>query len=138
MAVFNGTEFNLFLVESTNKKVGNVTSNSLSIDTETFDISSKDSNGWREFMGGFRTFSMEVEGVIDFQKSGVANSDLLADIIVARLPVLLVSKNAVNGDTTFQGQGILTNLQFTSPMEDTPTFTATFQGSGALTIGTNA
>lgn len=140
MAKFNGTEFAIFIVGSPgNKKMADVTNNGLTIGSTPIDVSTKDSAGWKEIIAGQRSWSMNVEGIVDLV-AGVGESTLvdLVQTEINRTMVTLMNTTGKTGDTSFTGTGILTNLDISAPMEDRVTWTADIEGSGPLTLATIA
>lgn len=139
MAVFNGTELALYTVGSPgNKKIAKATSNDLALTIATIDVSTKDSAGWKESLGGQRGYSFSVEGIVDFQvsTSTMQGAKEIFQMGIDRTAVVFVFKNSEAGDTAYQGSGILTNVQIGAPVEGAVTFTADIEGTGPLTPST--
>lgn len=137
MAIFNGTQFGLYTVGSPgNKKIANVTSNGLTINSEPIDITTKDSAGWKETMVGLRSWGMSVEGIIDFQ-ANTSTEEGAVELLTMQLNremVELVATNLTSGDLSFTGHGVITNVEISAPMEDKVTFTCDIEGSGPITM----
>ena len=65
MAIFNGTDLILTVSPSSggsNAKLMHSTSVSLSINVDTIDVSTKDSAGFRDLIGGQQSFSLSADG----------------------------------------------------------------------------
>ena len=137
MAKFNGSGQKLYIIESSaNKLVAHLTSKSISFAGEKIDLTSKDNNGFRDFIMGLKEFSLSVEGFVDFQTDAAQrNFDDFMTAARAGTPLTLLIKTATVGDTTYQGTAYVTALDQSSPMEAGVTFTATLDFSGDLTIG---
>ena len=137
----NGTEFAMYIVGSPgNKKVADLTSNGFTQNTNPIPITTKDSGGWEENIGGLRSFSMSGEGITDLQ-ANVSTEQGAAEILALsmnRTAVQIVQKSNIVGDKAFTGMGIITTVDLGAPMEGAPTFTFDIQGTGALTVSTVA
>lgn len=137
MAKSNASSHKLYIVESsTNKLVAELTSVSLSFSGNTIDLTSKDNNGFREFIVGLKQFSLSVEGFVDFQTStDERNFDDFMTAARGGASLNMLLKNGTSGDTTHAGTAYVTALQLTSGMETGLTFTATLEFSGDLAVG---
>lgn len=134
MAKFNGTLWKASVKESGGEvAIGEVRSNSFNVEGETIDVSTKDSGGWKEYLPGWRSVSMDVSGIVDFQKSGVKNASDLYTYLYNRTALTLVQTTNVVGDQEFEVTGYLTSLNITAEAESACEFTATIQGSGMPT-----
>ena len=74
MAIFNGTDL-VLKVQAANGaadefKLLHSTSCSISINADTIDVSSKDSSGYRDLIGGQKSFSLSADGLMDFTSGG--------------------------------------------------------------------
>lgn len=138
MAKSNASTHKLYIVESTVAKlVAHVNDLDLAGSAEIIDFTTKDNNGYRDFQPGLLSNTLSVSGKADFQP-GTDNRNI-DDIITAwnsRTSIILLLKNATTGDTTHQGTAFVTAWNITSATETALEFTATFDFSGALTIGT--
>tara|TARA_R100001510_G_scaffold42925_2_gene39388 strand:- start:5 stop:436 length:432 start_codon:yes stop_codon:yes gene_type:complete len=139
MAIFNGTDLILTVSPSdggSNAKLMHSTSVSLSINVDTIDISNKDSAGFRDIIGGQKSFSLSADGLMDF--AGVAadtEPDELFTQMMNRTAVTFVFGLAspASGDYTYSGSGFITSLEYTGGTEDAPTYSVTIEGTDALT-----
>jgi TP901-1 family phage major tail protein len=127
----NGTEVLLYvLISSTPTAIGSSIDNSLSINGETIDVTTKDSAGWKEAMAGVRSWSVKGSGVFDDADS--FGFDDLKALVDAKVPVTVRISTEASGDTYQQGEAIITSLELTAPMEDKVGFSYSFDGSGPL------
>jgi predicted secreted protein len=139
MAIFNGTDLILTVSPSSggsNAKLMHSTSVSLSINVDTIDVSTKDSAGFRDLIGGQKSFSLSADGLMDF--AGVAadtEPDELFTQMMARTAVTFVFGLAspASGDYTYSGSGFITSLEMTGGVEDAPTYSVSIEGTDALT-----
>lgn len=136
MAIEQGTKFKLYELASggTKKLIANLRSNGINFEGETIDISTKESNNWRQYMGGYRSFSIEANGLVDFDAGGSKTdaSALLAHFM--NNTTLTVVSESDSGGPSFEGDTIISNFDITADHENAIEFTLTLQGTGAITI----
>lgn len=137
MAIFNGTDLILKVSPSdggTEAKLMHSQSVSLSMNVDTIDISTKDSSGFRDLLGGQKSFSLSADGLMDF--AGVAGDtevDELFDQMFARTAVTFTFALATPAGYTITGSGFITSLEISGGTEDAPTYSCSIEGTGALT-----
>lgn len=137
MAIFNGTDLILKVSPSnggTQAKLMHSQNVSLSVNVDTIDISTKDSSGFRDLLGGQKSFSLSADGLMDF--AGVAGDtevDELFDQMMARTAVTFTFALATPAGYTITGSGFLTSLEISGGTEDAPTYSCAIEGSGTLT-----
>lgn len=131
MAAINGTVSRLKIGGTALAKE---TESTLSINVNNFEITSKDSGGWRELLPGLRDWSISGEGVLDFVAA--TGWDTLSAAALARTPLTILFTTAVTGDTEYTGSAYIETLEQGTPMEDKITFTFTLAGTGVLTAAT--
>lgn len=143
MAIVNGTS--LVLEVSTDGGTNYyatafATSCSLSINMDTRDITTKSSSGWSEKLEAVKSWSIEAEGLQDFQPTGAATLtefDELFSELKDRTAVKVKFKTATTGDYFYSGDAFITSLSMDAPMEDNVTYSVSLEGTGALTESTN-
>ncbi len=137
MAIFNGTDLILKVSPSnggSQAKLMHSQNVSLSVNVDTIDISTKDSSGFRDLLGGQKSFSLSADGLMDF--AGVAGDtevDELLDQMMARTAVTFTFALATPAGYTITGSGFLTSLEISGGTEDAPTYSCSIEGSGTLT-----
>tara|TARA_R100001224_G_scaffold22468_1_gene11536 strand:+ start:224 stop:649 length:426 start_codon:yes stop_codon:yes gene_type:complete len=137
MAIFNGTDLILKVSPSdggTEAKLMHSQNVSLSMNVDTIDISTKDSSGFRDLLGGQKSFSLSADGLMDF--AGVAGDtepDELFDQMFARTAVTFTFALATPAGYTITGSGFITSLEISGGTEDAPTYSCSIEGTGALT-----
>ena len=142
MAIFNGTDLILKVSPSdgaSELKLMHATSCSLSVNTDTIDVSTKDSGGFRDIIGGQKSFSLSADGLMDMD--GVAadtEPDELFTQMMNRTAVTFVFTRATtaSGQYTYSGSGFITSLEYTGGVEDAPTYSVSIEGTGTLTQNT--
>ncbi len=108
----------------------------LIIDTAMAKATTKDSGGWEENIAGNNKWSMDVNGLVDFHPStGFRNTGDLAAAVMNRTKVTLyfTMKSPVTGDRTYWGIAFATKCEIDSKQGAAVTYSAAFEGTGALT-----
>ena len=135
--VMNGTimVFKYGTDHTTNDALAFSTSASLSFSMDTRDISNKGSQGFRELLEAQMSWSLSVEGlyaVKDANGGTIKNYNALLNLLKTRTAVYVEIGTGVSGDSYYYGDAFITSLEKTAPMEDNITFSASFEGTGAL------
>ena len=129
--ILNGT---LAKIQVAGTTVAHLTSNSLTFDMSTRDASTKDSNGWREALEGQKSFSGSAEGF--FAEDASYGYEDLYDVFTARTLVTVTWTTDVVGDMEYAGSRYITSLERTDGLEESSTFSVSFEGTGAITQAT--
>ena len=85
----------------------------------------------KSFVAGRTSFSGTLE--MHFDETDSPQTSLLAG---ASLAFILLPEGNASGDRSFTGTGIVTGMSVNNSMDAIISRTVTFQGTGALTIGT--
>lgn len=134
--------------------IGYATSHTLSISMDTKETSTKDSGGkWQTSDAGIISWTMSTENLYANDANGFTYADLF-EKMVARTPIDVVFDiegssvdvktqkldsvpsegwNPAGDGKGFQGSVIITSLEVNSANGEDASFTAQFQGTGALT-----
>jgi predicted secreted protein len=137
MAIFNGTDL-VLKVQAANGaadefKLLHSTSCSLSMNMDTIDISTKDSSGFRDLLGGQKSFSLSADGLMDFLDTGsTTDPEELFTEMMARNPVTFTFALATPAGHKYTGSGFITSLEVTGGVEDAPTYSVSIEGTGAI------
>ena len=89
------------------------------------------SDSTKSFVAGRTSFSGTLE--MHFDETDSPQVTLLAGSSIA---FILLPEGATSGDRSFTGTGIVTGMSVYNSMDAIVSRTVTFQGTGALTIGT--
>jgi hypothetical protein len=89
------------------------------------------SDGTKSFVTGRTSFSGTLE--MHFDESDAQQETLLAG---ASISFVLLPEGNTSGDASYTGTGIVTGMSINNSMDAIVSRTVTFQGTGALTIGT--
>ena len=89
------------------------------------------SDGTKSFVAGRTSFSGTLE--MNFDETNTEQEALLAG---ASISFVLLPEGNTAGDASYTGTGIVTGMSINNAMDAIVSRTVTFQGTGALTIGT--
>ena len=93
--------------------------------------STKMSDAAKTFVAGRTSFSGTLE--MHFDETDSAQTQMTAG---TSLTFKLLPEGSSSGDRSFEGSGIVTGMSVNQPMDGIVARSVTFQGTGALTIGT--
>jgi len=137
MAIFNGTDL-VLKVQAVNGaadefKLMHSTSVSLSVNADTIDVSTKDSQGFRDLIGGQKSFSLSADGLMDFASTGSStDTDELFTNMMNRTSVTFTFALDVQSGYKYTGSGFITSLEISGGMEDAPTYSVSIEGTGEI------
>ena len=89
------------------------------------------SDGTKSFVAGRTSFSGTIE--MHFDETDSQQETLLAGASIA---FVLLPEGNDSGDASYSGTGIVTGMSINNSMDAIVSRTVTFQGTGALTVGT--
>ncbi|WP_416149429.1 phage major tail protein, TP901-1 family [Salipaludibacillus sp. HK11] len=98
-------------------------------DKDTFEVTSKDSTGWKEFLAGFKEWSIDNDGI--YVRDHDSHKEL-KKIFNGDAPVLIKVTNQKLETDMFGGLAILQSYPIEAPYDDAVTYTASLQGTGEL------
>ena len=127
MAVHHGKEGQVAIGGTA---VGELTSFTLETTGDVVE-STKMEDGAKSFIAGRTSFSGTLEMHFDETDSG--QTQLVSG---ASLTFKLLPEGSTSGDRKFEGSGIVTGMSVNQPLDGVVARSVTFQGTGALTIGT--
>ena len=130
--VFNGTNLILTVEGAT---VGHTTSCSMSLSMDTPEATTKDSNGFSEYIGGVKGGEVSFEGLVSYDDS--ANAIEFADYLLARTQLTCVFGTAETGDAIYTAEGFLSSVEMSAEMESAVTYSGSITLTGAITKSTN-
>ena len=126
--ILNGT---LAKIQVEGTTVAHLTSNSLTLDHSTRDASTKSSNGFKESLEGQISFSGSAEGF--FAEDAAYGFEDLYTVWLDRTKVTVTWTTDVSGDMEYSGEAFITSLERTDGLEESSTFSVSFEGTGAIT-----
>ncbi len=130
MAILNGT---VFLLKVATVTLPDQTEGSISISMETRDITTKDSTGYRELLGGLKSGSISVSGLVDEDGAGGAGGTLFNTLDARTAVALVFGFDDTSDDYNYTCNGLCTSLEVSGSTEDNVTYSATFEITGAIT-----
>ena len=130
MAILNGT---VFLLKVAGTALPDQTEGSISISMETRDITTKDSTGYRELLGGLKSGSISVSGLVDEDGAGGAGGTLFTTLDARTAVALVFGFDDTSDDYNYTCNGLCTSLEVSGGTEDNVTYSATFEITGAIT-----
>lgn len=98
-------------------------------DGDTIEVTSKDSEGWKEFIMGFKEWSMDQDGIYVLND---ASHKLMGRMFDEGDPVLIKVTNKKEEYDMFAGMALITSYPLEAPYDDSVTFTTALQGTGKL------
>lgn len=110
------------------------TTNDFSLEHSTRDASTKDSSGYRDILEGQRSYSFSFDGYV--AENATYGFNDLYDAWTGRTQLTVRWSSAVSGDEYYEGTCYLTSLSTSAAVEDSQTFSASFEGTGTITNGT--
>ena len=130
--VFNGTNL---LLKLDGTIIGHSTSCSMSLSMDTPEATTKDSNGFSEYIAGVKGGEISFEGLVDYSDS--LNGVELFDSLIARTVLTCVFGTAESGDAIYTADGFLSSIEMSGEMESAVTYSGSITISGAITKSTN-
>ena len=131
--VFNGTDLILKVEGSV---VGHTTSCSLSLSMDTPEATTKDSNGFSEYIGGVKGGEISFEGLVAYDDD--SNAIEMADFLLSRTILTCVFGTAESGDAIYTAEGFLTSVEMSAEMESAVSYSGSITLTGAIVKSTNA
>lgn len=120
------------------------TSANLTVNTDSQEVSSKDSGYWKDYQAGKLGWEVSTDGLLNFEPSGATQGiEILYAKQVSRayIDVGFAFKNGTTPawgvDTSkkrFTGKGVITSLTMNAPDNEKGTYSITIQGTGVLTL----
>lgn len=127
--ILNGTDL---LVYDGTHPILHATDCSLQLSQSSRDASTKASAGWKASLPGQRSWAMTNNGLVALDSA--YNLAYLMNLIINRTLVTIYMKTANSGDYYFSGLAWLTSAQLTAPNNNNATYSASFEGTGALSM----
>jgi predicted secreted protein len=110
-------------------KVAEISSWSLDLGADDIDITSFDSNGWKEYLAGLKEWSGSIEG--NLKTNDTNGQKAIFNAWLAGTPLTFTFE--VSSGVTFQGSAFV-KPSIEVPVDDKATFSCDITGTGALTL----
>lgn len=128
MGIVNGTNLVLYAVDGgTNYAFGHSRSFTLNVEASPIDVTSRDSAGWSESIMGARSFTLDFEGLVDYED--YIDAAWIKTAIDNRTKFLAKFTDDLGGALVFNGYVYVANMTIDGPMEDVVTYSGTLQGT---------
>jgi len=128
MAVQNGTDV---LLKIGGTLINATTNHEINLSVDMIDVTTKDSNGSKEYIAGEDDGTITVEGNYD-PAATYGWSELFAALTGKASAALIFGLQDVS-DTAYSLNGLLMNLTLSGPKNEAGTWSAEFQKTGAVT-----
>jgi Phage tail tube protein len=129
MAKINGTSVKLYAA-------GTVIDNLTKVDFETsrgmIDVTTKDSNHWKEILPGLMEAKFSGDGIVDFASTNKKPSDLFT-YLTAGTSVAMLFYDAISGDKQYSATGYFSKFNISSGVEDAVKFSYEIVVTGTAT-----
>lgn len=134
---FNAKDMKVYTTaSSTDTLIAHVDSCEISFSAETIDITTKDSNGWKEIISGLKSGTASISGKVAFDEANQV--DALTTAFTAGTSLNFKFKTSTVGDTTYAWVGYITSLPLTFGNNEAATFSCDVEFTGSPTISTLA
>lgn len=128
MALVNGTDLVLYVNDSgTDKAFGHSRSFGLNIEASPIDATTRDSQGWSEFIMGSRSFTLDFEGLVNYDDD--INVEWLQTAMENKTKFLVKFTTNLAGTLVYNGYVYISSLTIDSPTEDVVTYSGSLQGT---------
>ena len=135
--ITNGTLIAIYKdISGTLTKIANATSNDFTITKDMIETTNKDSAGAKEYIAGEYGYTLSVEGMFEEDASvgaSISWKEMITDLLAGTAVTIVMTSN-VTGDLKLSGSAFFNDLKLTAPQNAVSTFTASIQGTGALTV----
>lgn len=131
MAKSNGTSWKIY-VGSTGTVISNITKVQMSVGRDMIDVTTKDSNHWKEVLPGLKNGKFTFDGYADYAASGYKPSDLFT-ALDAGTSLAFILYDGVSGDKQYQASGYLNKCDIDTGTEDAVKFSIEATVTGAMT-----
>ena len=129
MAVINATSF-LLLKDQT--VLGHSTGTVINLQQDLADATTKDSQGWQEFLAGIRSGTIRAEGLTDYSDS--LNFGQLQEMLITRSINNFYFKQPANERLIFRGDGFVSNISEVAENNGAVSFNVEIQLTGLFVI----
>ena len=130
--ILNGTDL---VVQVGGTAITHATSASINFNMETREATTKDSAGYTEVLSGLRSVTIDVEAMTALDAT--YGFEDLYTVWENRTELTLKFGTTETGDQVYSVNGYMTSLAVSSGVEDSSTFSASFQCTGTVTESNN-
>ena len=130
-----------FVIQYNSLVIGRATDYSLEVNKEIIDVTTLDSEAWRQILAGNKNWKITFSGLVirGTPPTGETNyAELLNDLKTNDDPVTVAIASTVSGDSYEEGQGLITQLSMSGATGDVQKYSGTIEGTSSLTTQTVA
>lgn len=129
MTAINATSFLLLKDETV---LGHSTSTVINLEQDLTNATTKDSQGWQEFLAGIRSGKIRAEGLSDYSDS--LNFGQLQEMLITRSINNFFFKQPSSEKIIFRGNGFVSNVSEVAEVNDAVSFNVEIQLTGLSVI----
>ena len=118
------------LIKVGSQVVGGQRNASLEMSAETIDTTVKTTGGWASKIPGMKSWTSSCDGVYFLDDAGL---EAAQTAFINGTAVQLVFSNSEG--LAYSGQAVITSMSVEAGQEDVVSYTISFEGTGALTVG---
>ena len=122
--------------------VGFQSNGTLNVDGETADVTTKDDDGWGAFLQTRKSWSMDIDGLMDYADPSSGGLTLIDAIIEDKIVKVEFGIGATEGEFSgsvyWVGDATIANCSVSASDNEGSTYSGSIQGFGALTQATRA
>lgn len=113
--------------------IGGQTGASINRNADTIEVTNKVSDGYREYVGGWKDWSIDCDAFVTLGDEGqTILEQYFAEGKAIEVSVRIGDDANVKG-ITYKGMALITSLSTDLPQDDAVTYSLSLQGTGALT-----
>ena len=124
------------LVQTGGVAVVGQTGTSLDFVADMIDITTKDSNKFKEYLAGEKGGTITIDGLYDVDTGANNTEDVFASLLAGTEVTWKWGKYATAGDKYFTGSGLISSLNMGGPKNEAATYSMTIQVTGEFEIVT--
>ena len=109
---------------------------SLDFVSDMIDITTKDSNKFKEYLAGEKGGTITIDGLYDVDTGNNNTEDVFASLLAGTEVTWKWGKYATPGDKYFTGSAIISSLNMSGPKNEAATYSMTLQVTGEFEIVT--
>ena len=109
---------------------------SLDFVSDMIDITTKDSNKFKEYLAGEKGGTITIDGLYDVDTGNNNTEDVFASLLAGTEVTWKWGKYAAPGDKYFTGSAIISSLNMSGPKNEAATYSMTLQVTGEFEIVT--
>lgn len=127
--LYNATDF---LLVVNDEVLGHSKNTTFNIENKLIETTTKDSNGWQEFISGVKGGKLTTKGLTDY--SDALNYEQLVDYLITRQKVNIYFKDFTRDKIITKGSGYITEISETAEKEGAVSFSLDITLQGRISL----